>query len=56
MNFMAILQPHWPTHLTPALVILLYVCLTHVITLLFSLISTGVLGCEIVDGTWSTSD
>ena len=49
MNFMAILQTHLPPHLTPALVILFYVCLTHVITMLCSVISTGVLGCEIVD-------
>lgn len=50
MNLMAILTTCLPIHLTLALAIILYGRLPHAVTLLFSVISKGVLSCEIVDG------
>ena len=39
------------THMTPALGMLLHVCLTHAIILPSCTVSKGVLGGDIVDGT-----
>ena len=51
MKFMATLSTHLPIHVTPALVMLLHVCLTHAMILLSCTVSKGVLGGDIVDGT-----